>query len=993
MRYALVGIVIATLATLAGHTPSSLAAAACADCPPAYCEDATVAQRLKAAKKAQAEARGLPARLSALYDQLPNCAACIEQAPDWPYLIWRYDVDAYEETYGIKRSPTAQMAWSRNTEQQARNDMRSGLVVDYHVTLASKPCYCCSDATGGEQSWSRLMSPSAFGKDRNYNAELKLVTTSALQVNQSSLGDDDPADLSEIPRALAGQQPVPREVDDFLPQAPLRVLQVSCPDCQDKADAYNGQAEKVNRARWDLATRQRDLAYERAMIQWRWKQEDRLRGLANTPENAERIDANNAERDAGYKNVERIEQSIEAAQAALKSQEAELQSAMSAVRECDPEQCAAEVEPAGEIEPEDKTLLANATADPDETSALQTPGAPLGAEAEVARQTLQTNATPGNPLSVPACPKCNSIRQELTQLQDKQNALLPQLSAALEKAKRVRKEEVGGLIKTTALEYNDESHARSVGGESLARQLREAEQKASQADAEYGALMNEHNKLTVKIQDASYRLDACERACAMETGEYTPATTLGAFYTGGVDQTKLISTFGFDRREWVDIVTNCEACQSHADAYNAMMRRIKTTREELRNLVAEQQRRLSKKYLSKGFGSRKDGKLGEHSLSLIFKYALESDAIINSLRELLETQEAIARELAGTLQACEASCVESRTGTTVSLAGGVPAPVLTKLPFDWQGPYSTNCWYCEKLAAELNRLPGLARERLITIATAEATLAHLRARLEFGSTLQIFEVGGERFTRKSDVQAEIEFTETKAAKARQDLVKITNQFNTVLQMLNDCENLPQCTAVYKDPVVELQQTFTRLGFNGFSIPDVIGLRSGVDVPQPPVTPPTQPPVTPPTQPPVTPPTQPPVTPPTQPPVTPPTQPPVTPPVQPPAPTPLQVTVTGFFSFLHNVGPTICPTPAGTAQISSNNGNPLRVDNVMDSGAIASRLDQQVVGNNTANPAIDAEFNCSSPQAGNFMGTVTATVTDTVTNESQTISIPAEGEVN
>ena len=125
------------------------------------------------------------------------------------------------------------------------------------------------------------------------------------------------------------------------------------------------------------------------------------------------------------------------------------------------------------------------------------------------------------------------------------------------------------------------------------------------------------------------------------------------------------------------------------------------------------------------------------------------------------------------------------------------------------------------------------------------------------------------------------------------------------------------------------------------------------------------------------------------PVTPPTTP--TEPV-PPAATPLAVTAAGVVNFTHIVGTSPCPQPAGNITLTSNNGNPLMVSSVSDSGTIASRLDETVVSNNVAMPQISAQFNCSSAQNGTFTGTVTGMATDTVTGETANFSVPATGVV-
>lgn len=119
---------------------------------------------------------------------------------------------------------------------------------------------------------------------------------------------------------------------------------------------------------------------------------------------------------------------------------------------------------------------------------------------------------------------------------------------------------------------------------------------------------------------------------------------------------------------------------------------------------------------------------------------------------------------------------------------------------------------------------------------------------------------------------------------------------------------------------------------------------------------------------------------------------------PPPPPPLALSISGppQLAFVHIVGEppegSPCPTPAGSIRITSNNGHPLAISNVQFSGSIASRMHHWLSDNNRPAPSIFAEFNCSSAEKGQFSGTVTATVTDTVTGETKQISYPVKGTV-
>ena len=330
------------------------------------------------------------------------------------------------------------------------------------------------------------------------------------------------------------------------------------------------------------------------------------------------------------------------------------------------------------------------------------------------------------------------------------------------------------------------------------------------------------------------------------------------------------------------------------------------------------------------------------------------------------------------IRTCEKQCVDGQTDDGGIAIGGTEADLLT-LPFPWDGPYSTDCWYCEKLVAELNRLPGLARERLIDIAELRADLEVTEAlfslyRARSGMIEDFIEdfwadEHWQDVLRVEGFEQAIEETKGQILQKQLELERIKEQFHTVLGMLQDCEQLPQCTAVYLDPLVQLQQTLNILGFNGFNVSDAQNINTAgpVVVPQQPATTTDTPPPSTGTPPGSTP--------------------------QTPASTPLSISTDGNFNFTHSVGPSPCPTDAGVARVSSNNGNPLRISDVSVSGDIADVLDVSIEDNNTANPGIRARFNCRSNARRSYSGQVTATVTDTVTGESQSITIPASGQVN
>ena len=443
--------------------------------------------------------------------------------------------------------------------------------------------------------------------------------------------------------------------------------------------------------------------------------------------------------------------------------------------------------------------------------------------------------------------------------------------------------------------------------------------------------------------------------------------------------------YGRSGDQWVYIETDCPGCGDLVAEYNALTDEI---------FILRKSRDTWKGYLdaARNAAARSDGRPSVVGDDLYEGEFFAGNTLwqvdhYETYARLVELKELAAMDLAVQIQRCERQCRgEGDTGGV--LIPGSKLQSYFPLPFDWQGPYSTDCWYCEKLVVELNRLPGLARDRIIRIAELENLIVRATADVDIRdpNDPQPVEPEGGRTDaylaelrdwnsrwrmRLAEATGEVRESYREEMEANQrDLEAITNQFHTVLGMLQDCEQLPQCTAVYLDPLVQLQQTLNILGFNGFNVGDAQNINSATGTPQ--VITPQQPTTN----------TPPPST------GTPPGSTPQT-----PASTPLSISTDGNFNFTHSVGPSPCPTDAGVARISSNNGNPLSISDVSVSGDIADVLDVSIEDNNTANPGIRARFNCGSSARRSYSGQVTATVTDTVTGESQTITIPASGQVN
>lgn len=486
---------------------------------------------------------------------------------------------------------------------------------------------------------------------------------------------------------------------------------------------------------------------------------------------------------------------------------------------------------------------------------------------------------------------------------------------------------------------------------------------------------------------------------------------------------------------WRSLTTECKACERLVGYFNRTMGQV------LSNRKYEQELRWRKQHLRQQlFGNtpteRDVTRENSSDTRLLTQYAELVDAydgMIERTREETRQLEQEAKDLAHQVSECEAQCREDEeTDTTGITPGGwggwVPqtseGTETSRLPFTWRGPYSTDCWNCEKLATALNELPSrayvvmeLLREEMQRLNRFDQTIALNRA--SNGNGYNFDSEDGDYITveRARELRGQIE---REITRLRERLQFFSEYHDRVLRMLNDCERehcpdraqdrrvgcmmpgdsgnimpgtlmggtgtVGDAAALCSVDSIELEYVVSVSGTNPLNpyeiqrIPYMLNNTDGM-TPMTPVTPVV--PVTPTI--PVVPTT--PVTPVT--PTTPPTTP--TEPV-PPVATPLVVNAAGAVNFTHIVGTSSCPQPAGSITVTSNNGNPLTISNVSDSGSIASRLDESVVSNNVATPQISAQFNCSSAQNGTFSGTISGIATDMVTGETANFSVPATGTV-
>ncbi|MBN8531275.1 MAG: hypothetical protein J0L97_05380 [Alphaproteobacteria bacterium] len=312
----------------------------CGNCPEYYCEDPALANKLKAQKKRQAEAGGLPPRLSALFDQLSPCEGCVKTAPDWPHISWTVDPDGYEKKYGHQANYTSiSRPWSADTEMRLRQDLRDGVIKNFHIYLGQDKCKCCPrGATKDEyETWHEAGNRSTE-EDPTWNED-KDFTDDAPQHNftdKDQLGND-PKDLTELPPSQQRPQSLR---DPGVHEAPAaRYVHVVCRECEPLETAYNDAAKKINELRRPIAQLKRSLSFASQAVSNVETEMARTSRLAQSPEVQKKQDELMSELGDRLSDYHKTRDELLQKQAEDKALREELASVLKQIQECEKEKC------------------------------------------------------------------------------------------------------------------------------------------------------------------------------------------------------------------------------------------------------------------------------------------------------------------------------------------------------------------------------------------------------------------------------------------------------------------------------------------------------------------------------------------------------------------------------------------------------------------------------------------------------------------------------
>lgn len=687
----------ALLCLLSINATAAIAAESCAFCPPFYCENVELANNLKEQKKRAAEQRGLPKRLSALFDALGDCQGCVETAPDWPHLIVLYDGEKMTELHGREiESYQTSRPWQAIDEYKARQDQIAGLVSEFHITLGSKPCRCCKASNAQEYKlWRESGSYRALLDDSLWNDALQTYRTTTVSYADEAAARDIPDDLEEVAPINRVTEPVPGKLEDFNTTAPIRVVQVLCPDCQSLADQYNELGRKLNKLHTHVASLNRDIAYEQAMAEYSRNSISGLNQVANTANVRQKIRDHNARLERAYQELETLGTKLNKAQSDIAQHQADLGGLLDQLINCEATQCLPH-ESANKIDFPEAELATAATPTelPVDKLEVYTFGGINFSFTNGASQcpydagTILISSNNGNPLVVSDVKIDGKLAQYVEQKVLNNNTDTPAIKSIFNCKQTKPKKPKGNVSARVTDTVTSESILIQIGGKGYV-----------------------------------YR---------------EPKTTDNPNHIGRVGS-------GSSARvvEWQPLESNCEKCSKITAQYNTTMQQLFQARLAFYQL---QQFREDPTYGlvtwlndSSGASIDLDPETAEGMEVLNrFLSALEYyEAAKDQQRRIILELEQQAKYLQSVISECELQQCgrKGRTKINPIFVDGVktsdtfqpdPATLFENYDIDWNGPYNTDCLPCNNISLQLNAIPGWLSRAHFKLLNAQMQLEYLQ---------------------------------------------------------------------------------------------------------------------------------------------------------------------------------------------------------------------------------------------------------------------------
>jgi hypothetical protein len=243
---------------------------------------------------------------------------------------------------------------------------------------------------------------------------------------------------------------------------------------------------------------------------------------------------------------------------------------------------------------------------------------------------------------------------------------------------------------------------------------------------------------------------------------------------------------------WKKVSTDCDPCKGLYTQYNNTVIALLNMRYRL-VLYKELEKNPTPESIAEAVSRAKDyekhvGGTGDHydryvpSLAVGIGGVIEMSEVlpqaITQMKAVIKKLEALEKDLSAQMKNCDKQCKPDENDNLISLKD----PKALILPFPWKGPYSTDCWRCEKLAAHLNTLPGitypiLAEKANLELDNEALKLRQLLLRIENYSD-------GEDYDR---LQSYIDKNLKKIKTLENNLTNIKLNFQQTIALFNDCQ--------------------------------------------------------------------------------------------------------------------------------------------------------------------------------------------------------------
>ncbi len=250
-----------------------------------------------------------------------------------------------------------------------------------------------------------------------------------------------------------------------------------------------------------------------------------------------------------------------------------------------------------------------------------------------------------------------------------------------------------------------------------------------------------------------------------------------------------------EQMKWIDLKTGCKPCETLVNEYNSVVFNLFRARKNLRfiefNLTPEGQKEFEKTLPHFG-----DAKLSDAEIAIkigaILEFSDVNKQLLPEMKKMVSYYEALEKDLKNLIKKCEKQCSKEETKDKDPIS---KEPKVLILPYDWKGPYTTDCFKCKKLADYLNTYP----DRTYPLLSEKMVLEGNIKRLELKIKMQrMSAISGFYDGDIEDIEKEISVYKGKLDKLDKELDKIERGFQVDSEAFEKCQKSNECKPKVKE---------------------------------------------------------------------------------------------------------------------------------------------------------------------------------------------------